>query len=114
MKRNDHFIVPAAQFELDPASMEHLTEYRFNTKRAVHKFCKVCGVQSFYHPRSNPDGVAVTVACVAGGTLRSIERRYFDGAHWEQQFAASDITSFSKPAAAADAGAAASGEGQTS
>lgn len=41
-----------------------LTEYRFNTKVAKHMFCKHCGVQAYYVPRSNPDGVAVTLACI--------------------------------------------------
>jgi hypothetical protein len=34
-----------------------LTTYTFNTGLAQHKFCKVCGVQSFYVPRSNPDSI---------------------------------------------------------
>ena len=36
----------------------NLTEYRFNTMKAVHPFCKTCGVQSFYQPRSNADDKA--------------------------------------------------------
>ncbi|RYH15849.1 hypothetical protein EON65_31025 [archaeon] len=43
---------------------DFLTEYRFNTKVARHVFCKKCGVQAYYIPRSNPDGVAVTLACI--------------------------------------------------
>jgi hypothetical protein len=43
---------------------EYLTEYTFNTKVAKHMFCKKCGVQAFYTPRSNPDGIAITLACV--------------------------------------------------
>ena len=34
------------------------TEYRFGTNTARHRFCATCGVQAFYIPRSNPDGVA--------------------------------------------------------
>ncbi len=63
MKKNWHFIVPASNFE-NTHGKELLTEYRFNTKTAKHMFCKVCGVQAYYVPRSNPDGVAVTLACV--------------------------------------------------
>lgn len=33
-----------------------MTTYTFNTHMAKHTFCKTCGVQSFYTPRSNPDG----------------------------------------------------------
>lgn len=35
---------------------EDITTYTFNTHTAKHTFCKICGVQSFYTPRSNPDG----------------------------------------------------------
>ncbi len=64
MKKNWHFIIPAQDFQLSPDSEESITTYSFNTKVAKHKFCKHCGVQAFYHPRSNPDGIAVTMACI--------------------------------------------------
>lgn len=35
---------------------ESITTYTFNTHKAQHTFCKRCGVQSFYSPRSNPGG----------------------------------------------------------
>jgi hypothetical protein len=63
LKKNFHFIVPKSCFELLEGE-EVVTEYKFNTKTAKHIFCKFCGVQSFYIPRSNPDGVAVTFACI--------------------------------------------------
>jgi hypothetical protein len=63
MKKNWHFIIPQSSFEL-LSGAEALTEYRFNTKKAKHVFCKHCGVQAYYTPRSNPDGIAVTLACV--------------------------------------------------
>jgi hypothetical protein len=104
MKRNTHFVVPASQFRLDPSSEASLTTYTFNTHTARHRFCKVCGVQSFYHPRSNPDGVAVTVHCLddpgAAGTtmVRSVTTRRFDGGNWEACFsgAGAAIKAFSK------------------
>lgn len=55
MKQNHHFIVPESKFELVSGETE-LSTYRFNTKMAEHTFCSICGVQSFYTPRSNPDG----------------------------------------------------------
>ncbi|XP_029467165.1 centromere protein V isoform X2 [Rhinatrema bivittatum] len=54
-KQNRHFIVPAAHFKLLKGA-DNLTTYTFNTHKAQHTFCKTCGVQSFYTPRSNPDG----------------------------------------------------------
>ena len=64
MKKNWHFIIPKADFFLSPESESALTEYKFNTKIAKHVFCKHCGVQAYYIPRSNPDGIAVTLACI--------------------------------------------------
>ena len=63
MKKNWHFVVPESNFKLLSAQ-DNLIEYQFNSKVARHLFCKVCGVQSFYRPRSNPNGVAVTYACL--------------------------------------------------
>ncbi|KAL6846605.1 hypothetical protein ACP4OV_024053 [Aristida adscensionis] len=103
MRGNTHFIVPAAAFRLDPAAGDSLTTYTFGTHTAKHTFCKVCGITSFYTPRSNPDGVAVTVACVDPGTLAHVEYRRFDGQNWEETFARSNISQFSKTAAAAAA-----------
>jgi hypothetical protein len=63
MKKNWHFIVPSSYFKTLKGE-DALTEYRFNTKTAKHMFCKYCGVQAYYVPRSNPDGIAVTLACI--------------------------------------------------
>jgi hypothetical protein len=105
MKRNTHFIVPAGRFRLAPSTAPAaVTEYRFGTRTARHMFCATCGVQSYYHPRSNPDGVAVTVHCVDAGTLSRVTTRAFDGAHWEDAFAATGIAAASKVAPAAAAG----------
>lgn len=71
MKKNYHFIVPEDDFKL-LSGKDDLTEYRFNTKVARHMFCKVCGVQAYYKPRSNPDGVAVTLACINPDEVRYI------------------------------------------
>ena len=95
MKKNTHFIVPASDFFLD-AGEEHLSEYRFGTGVARHRFCSKCGVQAFYHPRSNPDGVAVTVHCLDPGTVASVEVRKFDGQDWAGSYAATGIAACSK------------------
>ncbi|HEX3777199.1 MAG TPA: GFA family protein [Polyangiaceae bacterium] len=82
-----HWIVDAAQFELISGA-EELTEYRFNTGVAVHKFCRHCGIHPFYTPRSDPHKVDVNARCLDGVELASLEPRRFDGQHWEQAFAA--------------------------
>ncbi len=45
---------------------EKLTEYRFNTRQAVHYFCSVCGIYTFHQRRSNPEQYGVNVACLEG------------------------------------------------
>ena len=48
-----HLIVPHDRFELSTAP-DALTSYRFGSGAAEHLFCRVCGVKSFYQPRSHP------------------------------------------------------------
>ncbi|GAQ87412.1 hypothetical protein KFL_003510060 [Klebsormidium nitens] len=96
MKRNTHFIVPSTRFHLQKGSGKYLSNYQFNTGVAKHLFCKVCGICSFYVPRSNPDGYAVTVHCLDPGTVRSVTIHQADGQNWEQFMANSDIRKFSK------------------
>ena len=95
MKRNTHFVVPACRFRLLTGA-DDLTEYRFNTGVARHRFCRVCGVQAFYHPRSNPDGIAVTIHCITSRTLTSVTTNRFDGKDWEGYIGKSGIAAFSK------------------
>lgn len=96
MRGNIHFIVPSDRFELQGDSKEFLTTYTFGTHTAKHTFCKVCGITSFYIPRSNPDGVAVTFRCVDPGTLSVVKINQFDGTEWESSYAGTGIASCSK------------------
>ena len=77
-----HLIVPKARFRLLKGE-EFLTEYTFNTGVARHLFCKVCGIKSFYVPRSDPDGVSVNARCLDPGTVTHMQVRPFDGSNWE-------------------------------
>lgn len=77
-----HLIVPKTKFRLLSGS-DQLTEYTFNTGVAKHLFCKVCGVKSFYIPRSNPDGYSLNLRCMDRAQFSSIEIRPFDGQNWE-------------------------------
>jgi hypothetical protein len=67
-----HLIVSASRFRLLSGSDE-LTEYTFNTGTAKHLFCRVCGIKSFYVPRSNPDGIDVNVRCLDNSTIDSLD-----------------------------------------
>lgn len=78
-----HLIVPKSRFHLLQGE-EYLTTYTFDTHEAKHKFCKVCGIKSFYIPRSNPDGISVNVRCLDDSTINSVDIELFDGKNWEQ------------------------------
>lgn len=84
-KQNKHFIVPKANFTL-LSGQEYLTTYEFNTMQAKHLFCRVCGVQSFYQPRSNPDGWGVAPHCIDSNTIENITVQKFDGVNWEKSY----------------------------
>lgn len=74
-----HLIVPASRFRL-LAGGDALTEYTFNTGTARHRFCRICGIKSFYVPRSNPDGYDINVRCLDPETIESIDAQPFDDA----------------------------------
>jgi hypothetical protein len=99
MKRNDHIIIPNTDFSL-LTNPSFISEYRFNSKKAIHKFCKVCGVQSFYVPRSNQDGVGITKTCIEESSMLActFESKVFDGKDWETFYAGKGaaIKAFSK------------------
>ena len=78
-------IVPKDRFRL-LSGKAHLSEYTFNTGTARHRFCRHCGVKSFYIPRSHPDGVSVSFRCIDEGTVRSVEHGTFDGRNWERYY----------------------------
>jgi centromere protein V len=78
-----HLIVPAARFRLLTGENQ-LTTYSFNTGTAKHHFCSVCGIKSFYVPRSKPDGYSVNVRCLDEGAVRVARIALFDGKHWEE------------------------------
>jgi hypothetical protein len=78
-----HLIVPKSRFRLVQGE-EFLTTYAFNTGVAQHLFCKVCGIKSFYVPRSDPDGVSINARCLDSGTVTRTDVRPFDGRNWER------------------------------
>jgi hypothetical protein len=81
-----HLIVGPASFRL-LSGEDQLTTYQFNTGIARHRFCRVCGIKSFYVPRSHPQGYSVNARCLDPGTLGTLRIRAFDGRHWEQNVA---------------------------
>ena len=82
-----HLIVPKERFRL-VSGADALTTYQFNTGTARHLFCSVCGVKSFYVPRSHPDGYSVNARCLDEGTLEDMIIVRKDGKNWEQTYGA--------------------------
>ncbi len=80
-----HLIVPADRFKVASGG-DALSTYTFNTGTAKHLFCSVCGIKSFYVPRSHPDGFSVNARCLDEGTVQEMTIRDSDGRHWEQQY----------------------------
>jgi hypothetical protein len=72
-----HLIVPRSRFRLLRGE-DALTDYRFGTGVAVHRFCRQCGIKGFYIPRSHPDGVDVNVRCLDRSTIADLRVSLFD------------------------------------
>jgi hypothetical protein len=77
-----HLIVPAADFRLLQGA-DMLAEYRFGTGAARHLFCRRCGIKSFYHPRSHPDGISINARALDGDDWWALPVDAFDGRNWE-------------------------------
>jgi hypothetical protein len=81
-----HLIVPKERFRL-LSGAEALATYEFNTRTAKHLFCSICGVKSFYVPRSHPDGYSVNARCLDEGTVEEMSIVRSDGKDWESSYA---------------------------
>jgi hypothetical protein len=80
-----HLVVPGDRFKLLQGA-DALTTYSFHTNTAKHLFCSVCGIKSFYVPRSHPDGFSVNARCLDEGTLEIASIRRIDGRNWEGMY----------------------------
>ena len=78
-----HLIVPHGDFRLLGGG-DALTSYRFGTGDADHLFCSICGVKSFYQPRSHPDAWSLNFNAIEDSSGLAVTFRAFDGRNWEQ------------------------------
>ena len=78
-----HLIVPANRFNLR-CGEKSLTDYRFHTGVARHLFCKVCGIKSFYVPRSHPESFSVNLNCIELPAGVDVTIEDFDGRNWSK------------------------------
>ena len=88
-----HLVVPKERFTL-LSGADLLTEYRFNTGKARHLFCPICGIKSFYVPRSHPDGISVNARCIDEGTIEEMTVGQTDGRNWEKAYPAGRADGF--------------------
>ncbi|AKG21121.1 GFA family protein [Calothrix sp. 336/3] len=77
-----HLIVSRDKFTLLQGE-DKIATYKFNTQVAQHKFCSVCGIHSFYIPRSHPDCIDVNLRCLDGDVMSQFTIVPFDGRNWE-------------------------------
>jgi len=77
-----HWFVPRSQAHIEAAA-DALSTYTFNTGRAKHHFCSICGVAPFYVARSHPDSLDINVRCVEGADPAKLTIVPFDGRNWE-------------------------------
>ena len=78
-----HLMVPHRDFTLQ-AGEAALTSYRFGSGAANHLFCRICGIKSFYQPRSHPDCWSVNLNALDAREGLRITIRHFDGRDWER------------------------------
>ncbi|HWH22747.1 MAG TPA: GFA family protein [Allosphingosinicella sp.] len=78
-----HLIVPHGDFRLLSGS-DRLTSYRFGTGAAEHLFCSVCGIKSFYQPRSHPECWSINLNALDDPECLSVRYLSFDGRNWEK------------------------------
>lgn len=72
--------VPRDQLRIDEGE-DALVEYRFNTKKIAHRFCRTCGTQPFAEgPGPSGPGAMINIRCVEEADLDSLKITPFDGA----------------------------------
>ena len=63
------------------AGEELLTLYEWNTRRAKHYFCRVCGVYVFHRKRTAPDHFGVNIQCLDDCDTGTLPVRATEGAN---------------------------------
>ncbi len=70
--------VPEAALRIEQGR-DQLTLYQWNSFRAEHHFCRVCGIYVFHRKRAAPDHFGVNVFCLDGFDATSLPIRATEG-----------------------------------
>jgi hypothetical protein len=84
-----HLIVPHEDFTLERGA-DAIVSYRFGTGQADHLFCRICGIKSFYQPRSHPAAWSLNYRALDDGHGLTPTIEAFDGREWDKAHAALD------------------------
>ncbi|MDC3075373.1 type I-B CRISPR-associated protein Cas8b1/Cst1 [Pelagibacteraceae bacterium] len=57
---------------------ENLTSYKFNSMIAEHFVCKICGIYTHQHRRSDPNGAAINIRCIDSINPFKYEAEFID------------------------------------
>jgi hypothetical protein len=72
---------PATQFRLVTGDCD-LATFEFNKHMIQHKFCSICGIQSFAigtHPKTGAKMAAINVRCIDGVDIDELKVKKVDG-----------------------------------
>ena len=77
-----HLIIPHKDFKLI-SSKKNINKYQFGTNKAIHFFCKFCGIKSFYQPRSHQNSYSINYNSIK--TPQKISQIIkFEGSNYEK------------------------------
>ena len=82
-----HLIIPHKDFILLKGK-EHLHTYQFNQNIAKHFFCKICGIKSFYQPRSHKNCFSINYNSVIKPAPKIKSVNSFNGRDFENNIKA--------------------------
>ena len=79
-----HLIIPHKKFYLKKGK-DLINTYEFNKNLAKHFFCKLCGIKSFYQPRSHQDSFSINFNSILNPPKinKIID---FDGKNFEKKY----------------------------
>ena len=82
-----HVFIPQGDLKILSGG-DKITTYTFGSHTAKHMFCSVCGIKSFYIPKSHPNDYSVNFHCISSASLEIGTIIPFDGRNWKKNIEA--------------------------